>query len=139
MTDSHFDEQLYRSGLRDGRIGRNVIILKSVDSTNRLARELGAAHRATRAPNGTVIIAEKQTAGRGRFRRAWASPAGGLWFSLVLRPEAGDPALPSLSLLAGVSLAAALEKAAGEELVLGWPNDIVYKGKKLAGILVENI
>lgn len=135
MAAPHFDEQSYRSRLREGRIGRRVIALESVDSTNRLAREVDKEQ----APHGTVIVAETQTSGRGRFRRSWASPGGGLWFSLVLRPDAGDPALPSLPLLAGVSLIAALEKAAGEKLRLGWPNDIVHDGKKLAGILVENV
>lgn len=130
-----FDVRRFDSALRGERLGRKIIVLDETDSTNRTAKELDEAG----APDGTVIVAETQRAGRGRFGRAWASPRGGLWFSLVLRPGADDPAVPLIPLIAGLSLVGVLEEAAGEVLALGWPNDVVCRGKKLAGILVEGV
>lgn len=93
----------------------------------------------TEAPNGTVLIAEEQSQGRGRLNRAWSAPA----FSQVivsasfLLPGVPSNRLGLVSLLAGVSIAEGLRKSAGLEATLKWPNDVLVDGRKLVGILVE--
>jgi len=90
------------------------------------------------APHGTLVLAEEQTAGRGRLGRSWISERSvGLYFTLVLRPELAPAAAPILTLLAGVALAEALREVSGLPLDLRWPNDVLIGGKKCAGILVE--
>ena len=106
-------------------LGRPRLHLRVVDSTNGRARELAA----TGAPHGTLVTATEQTAGRGRQGRSWVAPAGSaLLCSLVLREV---PRL--LPLAAG----AAVAELAGAEAQVKWPNDVLVRGRKLAGILVE--
>lgn len=92
------------------------------------------------APEGTVIVADHQTAGRGRLDRTWETPAGsGLAMSALLRPTQLDPALwPWIPLMAGVATAEAVARL-GLVAQLKWPNDVEIDGRKLAGILVERI
>lgn len=106
----------------------------SLGSTNDRARELAAAG----APPLPVVIAEEQTAGRGRGGRRWASPPGvGLWMSLVLRPEDAD-ARPFLSVAVGAAVARALEPLVAPAVPgLKWPNDVQLGGRKVCGILCE--
>jgi BirA family biotin operon repressor/biotin-[acetyl-CoA-carboxylase] ligase len=103
------------------------------DSTNRVAMEMaenGARH-------GTVVVADAQTAGRGRMGRRWVSPAGkNLYVSLLLRPPVPTVDAPRLALVAGVALADAVE-AVGVPASLKWPNDLYCGGRKAAGILAE--
>jgi len=117
-----------------------LVRLEEVDSTNREARERGVAG----APGGTVIVARRQTAGRGRLGRKWASPEGGLWMSMIVRPPEGARAeTPLLSIAAGVAAAGALGEVFGEaglepdRVKLGWPNDVLVEDRKIAGILCE--
>lgn len=105
----------------------------AVDSTNTLLLERAAA-----APGGTVIAAEWQAAGRGRFGRAWHAGVGGaLTFSLLWRFAQGAGALSGLSLAVGVALARALEAIGARGVALKWPNDVLWRSRKLAGILTE--
>lgn len=109
-----------------------------VASTNDVAREL-AEHG---APGGTVIIADAQTAGRGRAGKAWHAPAGSaLLLSIVLRPslDAGSPFMPgTIPLRVGLAVARAIEQVSGIEVAIKWPNDVVVEGRgKLGGILCE--
>ncbi len=91
-------------------------------------------------PHGTVVVAEEQTQGRGRFERKWHSPKGGLWFSIILRPKDLLIQTGSLGVIIGVSVLEVLEKYLKDiELNFKWPNDIEYNGKKVAGILIESI
>src|SRR3990172_7023153 len=90
------------------------------------------------APEGTVILADCQTAGRGRRGRRWVSPSGGLWLSVVLRPSLFPRQLGRLAIAAAVAAAEAVEEKAGLEVGLKWPNDLQVKGRKLAGILLES-
>jgi BirA family biotin operon repressor/biotin-[acetyl-CoA-carboxylase] ligase len=99
-------------------------------STSDRLKELARAG----APELTAVIADEQTAGRGRQRRAWASPRGGLYMSVLLRPAAEAAAL--LPLAAGVAVAEALEEV-GAKGELKWPNDVLVDGRKVAGILAE--
>lgn len=90
------------------------------------------------APEGSLIFAERQTAGRGQFRRPWSSAPGlGLWFSLLLRMEISDDTIPSLSAFAAVALAETLGSLGIAGARIKAPNDLLVGGKKVAGILVE--
>lgn len=106
---------------------------QSVPSTMDLAHALAGSG----APAGTLVIAEEQTAGRGRNGRSWSSGAGaGLWLTLVERPRAGG-GIDVLSLRIGLRLAPVLERWSDAEVRLKWPNDLYVRGRKLAGVLVE--
>ena len=88
------------------------------------------------APAGTVVLAEVQTAGRGRDGRTWRSPSGGFWLGLLLRPAASDPGVYAIR--AGLVVADAVDDLAGGPVArLKWPNDVVIGGRKVAGILCE--
>lgn len=114
--------------------GRQVFHLRSVGSTNQVAQDLGRR----RYPEGTLVAAEEQTAGRGRWQRSWWSPPEtGVWLSLVLRPQLAPYQVSQITLVAGVSCARAIEDCLGLRPGIKWPNDIVYDGRKLCGILVE--
>ena len=90
------------------------------------------------APEGTLVVADRQTAGRGRHGRAWASEPGvGLYFSLVLRPRRPAPQMLALTLAAGVGLARGIGEHCGLTCDIRWPNDVMLHRRKLAGILVE--
>ncbi|MDO8644883.1 MAG: biotin--[acetyl-CoA-carboxylase] ligase [bacterium] len=107
---------------------------KSLDSTNEEAKRIGLQG----APDGTIIVAEKQEQGRGREGRLWESPAvGNLYASIILRPALSMDQIPRLTVMTGVALARFLRKEIPLEVVLKWPNDIYYNGKKLGGILCE--
>ncbi len=88
------------------------------------------------AEAGTLVIADRQTAGRGRLGRRWASPAGGLWFSLVLRPRIPPDRAPALALVAALDWAEVLALR-GVPARVKWPNDVWAEGRKIAGILTE--
>jgi BirA family biotin operon repressor/biotin-[acetyl-CoA-carboxylase] ligase len=121
-----------RAGARLGVCAGPLIWYSSVPSTNDLAAQMADGG----APEGTVVSADAQSAGRGRLGRTWASPAGaGLYTSVILRPPA--PALALLSIGAGVAIAEGIEAAAGLRSTVKWPNDIYAGTRKLAGILAE--
>jgi len=109
------------------------VLLDVTDSTNRVAMEMAE----NGAPHGTVVVADAQTAGRGRMGRRWESPPGkNLYVSLLLRPSVPTVDAPTLALVAGVALADAVE-AMGIPASLKWPNDLYCGGRKAAGILAE--
>jgi len=115
-------------------IGREVVHLEATDSTNRVAHEYGKAG----AEEGLVIIAEQQTAGKGRLGRPWVSPAGvNLYTSILLRPSILPRWATQLTFLSSVAVARAVEEVAGLRPQVKWPNDVLIDGKKVAGILNE--
>lgn len=121
-------------GLGTRRFRGPVHSFLRLGSTNDLAKELGRQG----APEGTLVVAEAQDAGRGRLGRSWASPAGvGLYASLILRPLQPPAELPRLTLTAAVAAARALERTVGVSPGIKWPNDLLLHGRKLAGILTE--
>lgn len=122
-----------RQGLRTRIVGRDILILARVDSTNTRAMEMAAGG----APEGTVVIAETQTGGRGRLGRKWLSPEGNLYLSVVLRPDIALSRAPLLTLMGAVAAATAIRTACGLEAGIKWPNDILLRGKKAAGLLTE--
>ncbi|MFI5358779.1 MAG: biotin--[acetyl-CoA-carboxylase] ligase [Halanaerobiales bacterium] len=129
--------------VKNEEIGSRIVFLDSIDSTNFKAKELASKGY----QSGTVVVADEQTAGRGRLGRNWYSPAGtGLWLSIILRPDIPPLDSPLLTVIASLAVYESLlvlekEPAAPEQhnntLQIKWPNDILMDGKKLAGILTE--
>ena len=113
-------------------LARRVELYAEVPSTQERAKELAREG----APHGTLVVAGVQTGGRGRLGRAWSSPAGGLWMSLVLRPEIPAIHAPRITLAAAVGVAKALREM-GVEAEIKWPNDLLVGGRKVCGILAE--
>lgn len=120
--------------LRTDFIGRKVACYGSVKSTNDIAKEKaenGAIH-------GTVIIADQQTKGRGRFGRSWQSPPGcGASISIILRPNFPPEKAPGISLIVALALTETLNAYCPSQVRIKWPNDVLISGKKVAGILNE--
>jgi BirA family biotin operon repressor/biotin-[acetyl-CoA-carboxylase] ligase len=128
---------LIRPELSDNEIGRKIIHYFRTGSTNDVALALAAADKG-RSAHGTVVVAEEQTAGRGRFGRTWYSEkSSGIYSSVILRPPLSPAAAPALTLMAGVAAHAALSSITGLRLDIRWPNDLLVNGKKVCGILTE--
>ena len=123
---------MLRGGLYTRVVGRRIRYFHRLPST----MDEAARQAEDGAEEGTIIFAEEQTAGRGRFQRTWVSASGNLYLSIVLRPSIQS--LQSLSMLSGVAVVRAIRKSTGIECVIKWPNDVRVKGKKVSGILVEN-
>jgi len=104
-----------------------------IGSTMDAARQLAKKG----AREGTVVIAEAQTRGRGRLSRDWLSPEGGLYFTIVLRPRINPACAPRVNLMAAVVVATTIRKLFGLRAELKWPNDVLIEGKKVCGILAE--
>jgi BirA family biotin operon repressor/biotin-[acetyl-CoA-carboxylase] ligase len=121
------------SGLSTRAIGRYIRWHDTLASTNDLAKRLADIP----VPEGTVILAEEQTAGRGRLGRPWVSPRGGIWLSVVLRPDLPLVRIPLIGLAASIAVAGAIRATTGLLARIKWPNDVLIGGQKVAGILVE--
>jgi BirA family biotin operon repressor/biotin-[acetyl-CoA-carboxylase] ligase len=104
-----------------------------IGSTMDAARELAKKG----AGEGTIVIAEAQTRGRGRLSREWLSPEGGIYFTFVLRPRISPAYAPRINLMASVAVAATIRKLLGLKAELKWPNDVLIEGRKVCGILAE--
>lgn len=112
----------------------DVRIFPVVASTNETVRELAVAG----APGGTVVVADEQTAGRGRHGRSWSSPAGaGFYGSLLLRPELEARQVQALTFVAALAVAEMLGELGVTNVELKWPNDVLVNGRKICGILCE--
>ena len=126
--------ELLRAQLKGSLFGKRIYHFFKTDSTNRVAMELGYAGE----PEGAVILAEEQSAGRGRAGRTWHSErAAGIYATLLLRPKISPVQAPLLTMMAGLSAHGAIQAQTGLQLDLKWPNDLVLNGKKLGGILTE--
>ena len=120
--------------LKGTLFGKHMYHFFKTDSTNRVALELGHAGE----PEGTVIVAEEQTAGRGRAGHSWHSErAAGIYVTLLLRPKLAPVQAPVLTMMAGLSAHAAVEALTALAVDLKWPNDLMIRGKKAGGILTE--
>jgi BirA family biotin operon repressor/biotin-[acetyl-CoA-carboxylase] ligase len=125
---------MLRQRLKGSLFGKRIYHFFKVDSTNRVALELAHAGE----PEGAVILAEEQTAGRGRAGRSWQSDrAAGIYVTLLLRPRLAPVQAPLLTMMAGLSARAAIEATTGMAPDLKWPNDLLVRGKKVGGILTE--
>jgi BirA family biotin operon repressor/biotin-[acetyl-CoA-carboxylase] ligase len=120
-------------GLATEIIGKKIVYRPEVDSTNRVLHELAVQGE----PEGTVVLAERQTAGKGRLGRAWTSPDGGIWMSILLRPSLPPYKVQLITLLTAVAAVEATAALTGITPGIKWPNDLLVKGRKLAGILTE--
>ncbi|HDZ91704.1 MAG: biotin--[acetyl-CoA-carboxylase] ligase [Deltaproteobacteria bacterium] len=122
-------------GLETEVFGRGEIVyFRETDSTNARARELADQG----APEGTLVVAESQTKGRGRKGRSWFSPPGtGIYASLILRPDLSPDEAPRITFVTAISAAEALLSLTLLDVAIKWPNDILIKEKKVAGILTE--
>lgn len=121
--------------LRTSRIGRPLTLLSSVGSTNQEAMALAQQG----AQDGTVVAAERQTAGRGRLGRPWHSPAGdNLYCSVVLRRLPEQEKLPLIPLASALAVVRAIQRVTGLPAKLKWPNDVLAGGRKLGGLLCES-
>ncbi len=125
---------LVRSEPLHGEIGHKIIHYFRAESTNTVALELSPHD----GPHGTVVIAEEQTAGRGRMGRTWYSEkSSGIYVSILLRPPLSPAAAPILTLLAGIAACEAIRSVTGLSVDIRWPNDLLVNGKKVCGILTE--
>lgn len=115
-------------------IGRKVYSFKEVGSTNIIAKKIAKEG----AEEGTLVISKIQTKGRGRFGRPWISTEGGLWFSIILKPQVNKDIISVLPLLAAVAVARAISSLTLLKANLRWPNDVLINKKKVAGILLES-
>lgn len=122
------------SGLKSSVMGRRIFAYKSIGSTNDTARRLAESD----SPEGTIVIAEKQTKGRGRLGRSWHSPHNrGLYFSIILRPRLPVEKMSGLSLVAALSVCRVIENLSSLKPRIKWPNDCLIGDKKVAGILID--
>jgi BirA family biotin operon repressor/biotin-[acetyl-CoA-carboxylase] ligase len=119
--------------IRTAVLGRKIICLPTVDSTNKECRR-----RAFDEEEGTVIISEEQTGGKGRLGRGWCSPGyKGIWMSLLLKPDIPGERVPQITQIGAAALCLALEMKGINRAEIKWPNDILIDGKKVSGILTE--
>lgn len=132
--ETMYNKRELEQGLKTKTMGQSIYFYEETDTTNNRARELALEG----APEGTLVVAEKQTAGRGRRGKVWESPLGtGIWMSLVLRPQIMPAEASVLTLLCGLATAEAIEVETGLSAGIKWPNDILINGKKAVGILTE--
>lgn len=132
-TPLALNEWVLKQALTTTSLGCVIELVDELSSTNDRAKELarlGAVH-------GHVVLAHCQSSGRGRLQRQWESPRGGLWMSVVLRPNLSLADASKITLAASVAIVDALRELFQVNIGIKWPNDLIYQGKKLAGILGE--
>jgi BirA family biotin operon repressor/biotin-[acetyl-CoA-carboxylase] ligase len=120
-------------GLNTSVIGKRVYYFENIDSTQNFATSI--AHNPKE--NGAVVIAKKQSSGKGRLGRKWISPNGGLWFSVIIHPKFDVSLATLFPLAASLALSKAIEKTLQKKPELKWPNDVTLNRKKVAGMLVD--
>ena len=128
--------QEVQGGLFTKYIGKEIYYFPELKSTNIIAKEK-ALHRAEGINEGTLIIAERQSAGKGRLGREWFSPAGGIWLSIILYPQLPPSYIPRITLMTAVAVVKAIKMCVQIEPQIKWPNDILINEKKVCGILTE--
>jgi len=123
-----------KRNLKTEFIGKEIIYLDSVDSTNNYGKNLASKG----FDDGTVIVAEEQTKGRGRLGREWISQKGkGIWMTLMLKPDIKPDKASQVTLIAALSVLKGIKNVADVDIMIKWPNDLVINGKKICGILTE--
>jgi BirA family biotin operon repressor/biotin-[acetyl-CoA-carboxylase] ligase len=132
MAEENLSPTAISRNLKTDFIGKKVIAYPSLTSTNDIAKR--EAKKGAR--QGTVVVAEEQTAGRGRLKRAWLSPKGSIALSIIFHPTPAQ--LPSLIMVASLAVVHSIEKVSGLKSQIKWPNDVLINGKKVCGILIES-
>lgn len=130
---------IHEAGIRHFKntrwLGENIFYRDTMDSTNTQAKRMGEND----APDGTLVITECQTAGKGRRGRSWVSPTGvNCYFTILLRPEVPANRASMITLIAAMALARAVKEVTGLDTMIKWPNDVIANGRKLCGILTES-
>jgi len=133
--DLLFPQEIQRR-LSTTYIGQKIYYFPKLESTHIVAKEK-ALHRAEGINEGTVIIAERQSAGKGRLGRKWFSPEGGIWLSIILYPRLSPSYISRITLMTAVVVVKAIEKCTQIKTQIKWPNDILINNKKVCGILTE--
>ena len=128
--------QEVQRGLSTNYIGKEIFYFPELKSTNIMAKEK-ALHRAEEIDEGTLIIAERQSAGKGRLGREWFSPVGGIWLSIILYPKLSPSYISRITLMTAVAVVKAIKICTQIESQIKWPNDILINEKKVCGILTE--
>lgn len=133
VPDRLYPEEI-KSHLKTAQIGRNIFYQDTLDSTNIKAKDIAEKS----LTDGTVVVAERQTGGKGRLGRVWNSPHGtGIWMSVLVKPDILPMDASKITLLTAVSVAQGIEEVLGIRPGIKWPNDILIRGKKVCGILTE--
>jgi len=114
-------------------IGINIINYPKISSTISVAKRMAKKG----FPDGTVIVAEQQTFGKGRLGRKWESPKGGIWASVILRPKMSPSEIVKLNMVVSLAIVKAIKDVTGIQTEIKWPNDVLYQGSKVAGVLTE--
>ena len=114
-------------------LGKRVYYFDTIDTTQNFAIKIAS----NGDENGTIIISKKQTGGRGRMKRKWKSPVGGIWMSIIIHPKFDISYITLVPIATSLALCIAIEKILKIKPELKWPNDVTLKGKKVAGILVD--
>ena len=134
-----FDDEKFKSQLDTNLFGQNFIHLAETGSTNDYGAGLIAKAGSSKPGDidGTLILADKQSSGRGRFNRDWVSPSGGLWFTVLFKTGLSLEKIPAITLLAAYSAADTLMSDYGIDVTIKWPNDLYQGSFKFGGILSE--
>ena len=114
-------------------IGKRIYYFEEIDSTQSFAEQIALDKK----EDGTIVIAERQTSGKGRLNRKWMSPKGGIWFSLIIHPKFDVSSSTLIPILSAVALSKSIKSVLGVETEVKWPNDITLNGGKVAGMLVD--
>ena len=121
-------------GLKTKYIGKRIYYFEEIDSTQNFASQIAQ----NRKENGAVVIAKKQTDGKGRLKRRWISPKGGIWFSIILHPVFTIEESMLLPIVESLALSNEIKKTMKIKTTVKWPNDITLDGKKVAGMLIDS-
>jgi len=122
-----------KEGLNTEFLGERIYYFNTIDTTQNFAMKIASKKN----ENGSVVISKKQTGGRGRMKRKWKSPVGGIWMSVILHPEFDVTYTTLIPIATSLALSIAIEKTLKINTKLKWPNDITLKGKKVAGVLID--
>jgi len=120
--------------LKNNFLAQNIIVYDELISTQSLAHKLALAG----SKEGTIIVSNIQTHGTGRYSRSWFSPLGGLWFSIILRPNNICIPIQKLNLISGLTIVKTLNRLYKINAFLKWPNDVIIQDKKISGVITES-
>jgi len=114
-------------------LGNRIYYFNTIDTTQNFAMKIASKE----IEDGSIIISKKQTGGRGRIKRKWKSPVGGIWLSVIIRPKFDVTYATLVPIATSLALCIAIEKTLKINTKLKWPNDVTLKGKKVAGVLID--
>lgn len=135
MENKNLNIEKLKRSLKTAWLGKKIHYFLEIDSTNNIAKKLAEQD----AEEGTIVIAESQSSGRGRLGRRWESPKGGIWLSIILRPKLRLKEAVKISLIAAVAVARTIRQELGLDAEVKWPNDVLINWRKVCGILTEAI